>query len=102
MASEATKRAIKKWREENKEHWNALKREGARRRRAAKQLVEAGRPKPGNCEICNSGDPLVFDHCHTKGHFRGWICHRCNRVLGQYKDRVGILMNMVEYLRARG
>ena len=58
----------------------------------------AGRPRANKCELCLNDGFTVFDHCHKLGHFRGWICDRCNRVLGSVKDDVLILKKMIEYL----
>ncbi len=58
----------------------------------------AGRPRAAECEICFDKVKTVFDHCHEGGHFRGWICDRCNRVLGSVKDDVKLLNAMVNYL----
>lgn len=58
----------------------------------------AGRPRAEQCELCLETVMTVFDHCHTKGHFRGWICDRCNRVLGCVKDDINILKKMILYL----
>lgn len=70
-------------------------------RQRAKQIAIAGRPKPETCEICNELNiRIVFDHCHTKGHFRGWICDRCNRVLGLVKDSSDLLLKLSRYLEA--
>jgi Recombination endonuclease VII len=57
--------------------------------RKRKGLPEATRPCPARCELC--GDTpgtksLALDHCHKTGKFRGWICGRCNRALGFFKD----------------
>jgi predicted transcriptional regulator len=35
------------------------------------------------CEICKKKCKTVMDHCHNTGDFRGWICAKCNWVLGQ-------------------
>lgn len=60
----------------------------------------SGRPKPEACDICGSTTGrIVFDHCHKHGHFRGWICHRCNVVLGQVEDDAGLLIKLIAYLR---
>jgi hypothetical protein len=68
-------------------------------RKRAKQEQIAGRPRPDKCEICDELNiRIVFDHCHNKGHFRGWICDRCNRVLGLVKDRIDILNGLAKYL----
>lgn len=43
--------------------------------------------------------PWALDHCHESGRFRGWICHSCNRMLGQMKDSHKVLENVKSYLR---
>jgi len=58
----------------------------------------AGRPRAETCELCLESGMTVFDHCHDGGHFRGWICDRCNRVLGCVKDDVTLLQEMINYL----
>ena len=64
----------------------------------AKLCNIAGRPRPKKCELCSESGKIVFDHCHSKGHFRGWICDRCNRVLGCVKDDIKLLHAMINYL----
>lgn len=59
----------------------------------------AGRPRPDTCEICNRPGRICFDHDHTTGKFRGWICHKCNAVLGFVNDRVVVLEKMAIYLK---
>jgi len=58
----------------------------------------AGRPRAQRCELCLESGITVFDHCHNEGHFRGWICDRCNRVLGCVKDDTELLKAMIKYL----
>lgn len=59
----------------------------------------AGRARPPLCEICGELNiRIVFDHCHKQGHFRGWICDRCNRVLGLVKDSPTLLSSLSRYL----
>lgn len=68
-------------------------------RQRKKRIEAAGRPCPDLCEICGEFNiRIVFDHCHAGGHFRGWICDRCNRVLGLVKDSPLILSQLKEYL----
>jgi Recombination endonuclease VII len=68
-------------------------------RQAQKREEIAGRPKPELCEICGELNiRIVFDHCHRRGHFRGWICDRCNRVLGLVKDSPKLLSLLQKYL----
>ena len=64
----------------------------------ARQEKRAGRAMPDACEICGEVHPLVFDHCHAKGHFRGWICNACNSALGMARDSEVILRKMADYL----
>lgn len=59
----------------------------------------ARRPQPDCCEICKGNEyRIVWDHCHAHGHFRGWICDRCNRVLGIVKDDPKLLRTLAKYL----
>ena len=70
-----------------------------RAKREAKLTEIAGRPRPSVCELCHSTEyPIVFDHCHAHGHFRGWICDQCNKVLGLVKDKPDLLRAMAQYL----
>ncbi len=58
----------------------------------------AGRPRANQCDICGSDGKTVFDHDHANGKFRGWICDRCNKVLGLVKDSPALLQEMAGYL----
>lgn len=76
---------------------------------AKKVEKKAGRPKPENCEVCgrknegkNSGKPLYFDHDHKTGAFRGWLCSKCNFILGQADDDPKILHSLILYLEQNG
>jgi hypothetical protein len=58
--------------------------------------------KQGNaCAIC---DALLTtanrcgDHCHATGRFRGFLCRRCNSLLGNACDQAKILERALEYL----
>jgi len=64
----------------------------------------ATRPKPEQCEVCgafgkDSKIGICLDHNHETGEFRGWICHRCNVVLGMVKDKIEILELLIKYLK---
>jgi hypothetical protein len=70
--------------------------------KAAREAL-AGRTRPDKCEICRlestkKGNPLCFDHDHLTGQFRGWICDRCNRMLGWVKDNPEYLRLLATYL----
>jgi hypothetical protein len=67
-------------------------------RREAKMWEIAGRPRADKCDICNKFEMTVFDHCHVRGHFRGWICDRCNKTLGLVYDDIELLKKLISYL----
>jgi hypothetical protein len=64
----------------------------------ARQERIAGRPKPSICEICNNTGRICFDHDHKTGNFRGWICTRCNVILGFVNDDANVLVEIIRYL----
>jgi hypothetical protein len=64
-----------------------------------KRIEIAGRDIPKLCEVCNELHiRIVFDHCHDSGKFRGWLCDRCNRVLGLLKDNELLFRKLADYL----
>jgi len=73
-----------------------------REKRDARLAALAGRPKTSECELCGETAKTVFDHDHVSGSFRGWLCDRCNRTLGQIKDDISLLLKMAEYLHRGG
>lgn len=82
----------------NRERENAKGRAREARRRIQAQIERAGRPKPSHCECCGDPAKLVFDHCHTTGKFRGWICQQCNHALGHVRDDPVRLSKLITYL----
>ena len=83
------------------EQWIARWKRNNRRRPAkllARNEILLGRAKPDVCDVCGSTDRIVFDHCHNKGHARGWLCDRCNIALGCAKDDVNILRKLIVYI----
>lgn len=67
--------------------------------------MEAATYPPGPaCEIC--GLPFEstpnFDHNHSTGDFRGWLCASCNHGLGKFKDSPDVLRAALRYLLTRG
>ncbi len=73
-------------------------REYAERQEALRVRI-AERPRAEECDVCAATGRTVFDHCHAAGHFRGWLCDRCNRVLGSVYDDDALLMALAEYVR---
>jgi len=60
----------------------------------------------GRCAICRVPEQecnrkLSMDHNHeVPGDFRGWLCDRCNTMLGMARDSQEILIDAVHYLMA--
>lgn len=66
--------------------------------RRARQEQAATRPRPENCEVCGDAGRICWDHDHTTGQFRGWLCDRCNTALGMVKDQANTLRALADYL----
>ena len=68
-------------------------------------------PKNHVCPICKRDETTCkgkggqksgtwcLDHNHNTGEFRGWLCHDCNRGLGNFKDNTTMLESALEYLK---
>src|SRR5258706_2383981 len=104
---------VERKRQQNAAWWKNLRKnspEVARVKDATRQIREkskrdaerariAGRPRPDVCDICKQNNRWIcFDHCHASGRFRGWICDRCNKVLGLVEDDPALLRALAEYL----
>lgn len=73
--------------------------EGERnRKRKGSQKLEVVYEKPAACEVCGEGGQICYDHCHETDTFRGWLCQRCNTILGFAKDDVERLRKLADYL----
>jgi len=93
--SNLEERIIKKVkRKERSRLWAA----GKNKRVLKHQEKIAGRERPEQCEICGEIGIICFDHDHSNGKFRGWICARCNFVLGLVKDNSKLLIELIKYL----
>lgn len=63
----------------------------------------------GLCAICGRPETdlhpsgiamrLSIDHCHVTGKVRGFLCNRCNKALGLFKDDTFIVNNALNYLK---
>lgn len=63
---------------------------------------EIGAAFTGYCHTCGVPEAdlrkkLCMDHCHETGEFRGWLCSRCNKVLGFLDDSVELLVELLHY-----
>lgn len=57
----------------------------------------------GRCDICGVDEfkltkRLHMEHCHKTGKFRGWVCNRCNHVLGLIGDSSELANKISKYL----
>ena len=50
------------------------------------------------CEVCDSKEQLCYDHCHTTMNFRGVLCNKCNRSIGQLGDTIESIEKVLFYL----
>ncbi len=62
------------------------------------------RPQPDICEVCGAfvgkgKQGIHYDHDHITGKFRGWLCARCNIILGWAKDNSETLIALADYLK---
>jgi hypothetical protein len=52
----------------------------------------------GLCAICREAPAEHVDHDHVSGRVRGLLCFNCNGALGQFRDRVDLMLRAVAYL----
>jgi hypothetical protein len=85
------------WRADNPDTERARKRKYQAKKLAQQEKI-SGRPRPFFCEVCWTNPRPVFDHDHKTGKFRGWICDRCNKVIGLCYDVPLLLRVLADYL----
>lgn len=56
------------------------------------------RLKTKTCEICGIKEKVFFDHCHDELRHRGWLCRKCNILLGFANNDVAVLQKAIAYL----
>lgn len=54
---------------------------------------------PQFCPLCGRNVPLSLDHNHVTNKVRGWICSKCNSILGFANDDTTLLKKMIDYLK---
>ncbi len=83
-------------------------------KKLAKQIDEYRKipiPEDYHCPICQKSElecrglggkkvgTWCVDHDHTTEEFRGWLCHACNRTLGNFHDDIEKMQRAIEYLK---
>jgi hypothetical protein len=58
-------------------------------------------PDSNVCDCCGiiCTEKLVFDHCHDKLKWRGWLCRSCNVGIGMLGDNISGLKRAIKYLK---
>ena len=97
------KNNLQKYRDENKNNLNnyLLKRNY---NITLEEYNELFNKQNGCCAICGRHqsdlkNKLGVDHNHETGKVRGLLCNQCNLSLGNIKDDIKILYNMINYLK---
>lgn len=80
---------------ENKQKYRHLYKKGERLFKAKIKHKN----KSLQCDICKKECKTFYDHDHTTGKFRGWLCVRCNFMLGYSKDSIETLKKAIKYLK---
>jgi len=52
----------------------------------------------GLCAVCSKPDPEHVDHDHASGEVRGMLCFNCNQALGNVRDNIAVLSELIGYL----
>jgi len=95
------KKRVAKWQKKNLEKSRATKLEYRARKTykiTYKEYVER-MATSDCCEICGSKEQLGYDHCHDTMKFRGVLCNKCNRSIGQLGDTLESIQKVINYLR---
>lgn len=98
---------VREWKKRNPEknraqveRWKAKNPHADKERRIRIRLETSATPRTLACDICGDLCKTVWDHCHDCGDHRGWLCGRCNRVLGFAGDDPELLDRMAAYVRS--
>ena len=79
-----------------------LKRYGINRIQKQDMIQELDNTCPGCEREFDTGHGMaatpVVDHCHDTGAVRGILCNECNLALGNVRDSVHTLANLIKYL----
>lgn len=100
----------RRWNKKNPEKHKAIYQRGNHRSNLKRrfgiteeQYAELAKTHGGVCAVCEKpesrGRKLSLDHCHKTGVIRGFLCCRCNLLIGNAADDPKILEAAARYLR---
>jgi len=95
------RKRVAKWGEKNPEK-NIVGKLTSRARTAYKITYEEYIKRMATsdcCEICGSKEKLSYDHDHDTMKFRGVLCNKCNRSIGQLGDTLESIQKVIDYLK---
>ena len=99
----------KQWREANRFLFSLIQSKKTAKRKGyipcIASVEELSAAFNSHCEVCGvkeNGKKLHMDHDHKTGKFRGWLCNRCNMILGHALDSRIHLLGLIEYLDKQG
>jgi len=104
---QATRAAVKRWYDKNKDGRRHIDREKMLQKKYGFGVAEYERmlaAQNGVCAICakpygsKNGYRLAVDHCHTTRTIRALLCNNCNNGLGRFKDDPVRLRKAAEYV----
>jgi hypothetical protein len=107
--TDKVKEARLKWQRENPEVGRRAARKSMRKRAGvSKPTSESGHGQV--CAICGllldesarGYDAPAYDHDHTTGEFRGWLCKRHNLGVAYFKDNPELFRKAADYLESFG
>lgn len=102
--SEKGKRRIKRYRQDtvykDAQFKHRLKKYGL----TVEQYDQMVHSQQGKCKVCGGTEEtnLAVDHCHKTGKVRGLLCRSCNLALGNLKEDVNIMRNLIVYIEKGG
>jgi hypothetical protein len=108
MSTEKQKEASRRWAKDNREKvramWRSWYARNAEKRREKERLARLAKraARPATCECCSKPprkNGMHYDHDHTTGKFRGWLCGPCNQGIGLLGDTEAGLSLALKYLK---